>query len=338
MQPVPDDSARPQFDAAETGPDGERFRTDPAVCRVPVADLRGADSPRVNGEDAAHIRLLASVEARLPPILVHRGTMRVIDGMHRLAAARLRGEAVIEVLFFDGSEADAFVLAVRLNISHGRPLALEDRTAAAQRIIESHPEWADRAIAAATGLSSRLVAQVRRQSEAERAGRPTTARIGRDGRIRPTDFAQGRLRAAEIINTDPDASLRSVAKDAGVSLSTAQDVRSRLRRGEDPVPAPRKPARRNVPRQPTPAPETAPRADLDAMMQGLASDPSLRFSETGRKLLRWMRTRVAYPTEFDRVSDKVPIHSAYIMTRIARQCADEWRQIADDLQRGTSDS
>jgi hypothetical protein len=322
-------------DAYGADAENERFQPDPTVCRVRVSDLYDADSPRIDGEDAEHIKLLASLNTQLPPILVHRSSMRIIDGMHRLGAAKLRGEKHVRVRFFDGSESDAFVLAVKLNVTHGRPLGLKDRNAAAERIIASHPQWADRAIAAATGLGTRVVAQARRHAETTGAGEPTKIRIGRDGRARPTDYAEGRLRASAIITNDPHASLRRVAREAGVSLSTAQDVRNRLSRGEDPVPAPRGAARRTTTRRAHSTAEPAERADLDAMMQGLANDPSLRFSESGRKLLRWMLTRVARPTEFDRVSDEVPAHSAYIMARIARQCATEWLQIADDLQRST---
>jgi len=341
MQPDLDDSAdrnAASNEACDAGLENERFRLSQMVCQVPISDLHNADSPRINGEDAEHIGLLGRLDTQLPPILVHRSSMRVIDGMHRLGAARLRGEKFISARFFDGSEADAFVLAVKLNIVHGRPLDLKDRTAAAERIIASHPEWSDRAIAAATGLGTRLVAQVRHKAEISGTGQPTRTRIGRDGRIRPTGYVEGRLRASEIIRNDPQASLRQVAKEARVSLSTAQDVRIRLRRGEDPVPARKPPARRGRTGQPqaTVAPRRHP--DIDAMMQGLANDPSLRFSESGRKLLRWMLTRVARPTEFDHMSDKMPMHIAYIMARIARQCAAEWLQIANDLQQSTPET
>ena len=56
-----------------------------------------------------HIRSLAELQDELPPILVHRTTMRVIDGMHRLKAAILRGERTIEATFYDGDDAEAFV-------------------------------------------------------------------------------------------------------------------------------------------------------------------------------------------------------------------------------------
>src|SRR5687768_2708992 len=86
------------------------------VVRVTVNSLVASDSPRLNGESMTHAQALANSDASLPPIVVHRRTMRVIDGMHRLRAARLRGQHEIDVRFFDGSEEDAFVIAVAANV------------------------------------------------------------------------------------------------------------------------------------------------------------------------------------------------------------------------------
>ena len=71
---------------------------------VPLSSLLPAFSPRIDGEDDEHIKMLADVGNELPPILVHRPTMRVIDGMHRLGAATMRGDAMIRVQFFERSE------------------------------------------------------------------------------------------------------------------------------------------------------------------------------------------------------------------------------------------
>ncbi|MGH8879883.1 MAG: hypothetical protein ACRD0P_21450, partial [Stackebrandtia sp.] len=59
------------------------------VERVRIALLRPADSPRLDGENSEHTQMLAESSEKLPPILVHRQTMRVIDGVHRLSAALL---------------------------------------------------------------------------------------------------------------------------------------------------------------------------------------------------------------------------------------------------------
>src|SRR5246127_4735532 len=83
--------------------------------RVPVADLVLTNWLRVKGEDAKHVRALVEIEDELPPIVVHRATMQVIDGMHRVRAAILSGVAYIEALLFEGAEDEAFLLAVRLN-------------------------------------------------------------------------------------------------------------------------------------------------------------------------------------------------------------------------------
>ncbi|MEU7041442.1 transposase [Streptomyces varsoviensis] len=87
--------------------------------------------------------------------------MRILDGMHRLKAAKLRGDQSIEVVFFDGDEEDAFVAAVASNARHGMPLSFDDRTVAATRILGSRPHWPDRTIASVTGLDPRTVRALR---------------------------------------------------------------------------------------------------------------------------------------------------------------------------------
>ena len=67
--------------------------------------------------------------------------MRVVDGMHRLQAARLNGAKTIVARFFHGDDEAAFVEAVKSNIAHGLPLSLADRKAASLRIITAHPPW-----------------------------------------------------------------------------------------------------------------------------------------------------------------------------------------------------
>jgi ParB-like chromosome segregation protein Spo0J len=308
-----------------------------ATHAVPVAQLRPADSPRLVGEDAEHIRVLAEPDRDLPPILVHRASMRVIDGMHRLGAARLRGQDAIDVVFFDGSDEDAFVLAVKANVAHGLPLSYADREAAVARIVVSHPDWSDRAIAATTGLAARTVAAVRGRI----VGLPrNTTRIGRDGKVRPLDSTDGRLVASRLIADFPNASLRELARASGISPATVRDVRERIQRGEDPVPA-RRTRTDQQPRsirrgQPEPAhedPEHLSAQDRDSVLQGLERDPSLRFAESGNRLLRWLLRRVIAEEEWREVADSVPPHSAYIVAALARRCANEWLEFARQLER-----
>src|SRR5207302_2774758 len=110
---------------------------------INIDALLPADSPRLEGEQPEQIHALAETDSQLPPILVHRPTMRVIDGMHRLRAVQLKGRKTIGVRFFDASEEEAFILAVQLNVEHGMPLTRADRKAAAQRIVMIRPQWSD---------------------------------------------------------------------------------------------------------------------------------------------------------------------------------------------------
>ena len=280
--------------------------------------------------------MLAGLDVKLPPIIVHRATMRVVDGTHRLGAALLRGDDMIEVQFFDGSEQEAFVLAVEANITHGMPLSLADRTTAAERIIASHPMWSDRAIAAAVGLGATTVGGIRRRIDAEvDAHDGTKVRMGRDGRVRPLDNVEGRLKACAFIKERPNASLREIARSAGVSPSTARDVRNRLQRGDSPVPQGRPMLQRHnneVRSTPTDGP-LATESAVASMLRGLMSDPSLRFTESGRALLRWIISRAIHSGEWRRVAGDVPPHCTYVMADVARHCADEWLQLADDLEK-----
>ena len=275
---------------------------------LPVDSLVMLDSIRSEGADPAHIRVLASVEARLPPIIVHGETMRVIDGAHRLGAARLRGDT----------------------------LSMADRASAAERIITSQPTWSDRTIAITTGLGARTVSSIRRQLEAGIEGK-AKVRIGRDGRVRPLDNTEGRLRAVDYLKDQPNASLREIAKNAGVSPSTARDVRDRIKRGDCPVPTPRQSTPRRTPDTTAVEPSIAQptRRSLDSILQGLKNDPALRFSNSGRELLRWVFARAPQNAEWDELSETVPPHCFYLIADVARHCAQEWQDFADMLEKQT---
>src|SRR5579862_6566295 len=99
------------------------------VTKVPIALISDGASPRRSGPDLEHIRALAESDDPLPPILIQRSTMSVIDGMHRVLAAKMRGQEEIEARLIDGDQAICFVMAVSVNVKHGLPLSLDDRKA-----------------------------------------------------------------------------------------------------------------------------------------------------------------------------------------------------------------
>lgn len=299
-----------------------------ASCLVPISSLLPADSPRSKGEDDGHVRLLAESNAVLPPILVHRSTLRVIDGMHRLRAARLLGRTAIEVQFFDGSRDDAFVRAVEANVTHGLPLSLPDRKAAAERILAAHPEWSNRVIAGITGLADTTIGAIRRRPTS--GFQQSDTRVGVDGRIRPLSGAAGRLRARDIIAARPEASLREIAEAAGISPETARDVRRRMRRGDDPLPTRMRDAKSQstISRR---RPVTPTGMNLEIALDKLRRDPSLRFSKAGRSLLQWLGVHQIDPDNSKDFLRAIPPHCTATVAELARGCAEKWAQIAEEL-------
>jgi ParB-like chromosome segregation protein Spo0J len=334
-------SSRP--DARSPAPQTEGATS---VVAVPVLSLRPADSPRLNGEDKAHIARLAEMEVPLPSILVDKRTMRVIDGMHRLMAASLQGRETINVRFFDGSEADVFLRAVQENVAHGLPLSQADRRAAAERIIASHPHLSDRAIGHSVGLAAKTVAAIRKSSSDELP--QSNARVGRDGKVRPLDSGAGRRRAAELLAQQPEASLRDVARAAGISPATVLDVRKRLERGASPVPE--RPAASAAAKgasgngagadtgsegasvQPIRFSSRAAAApDPAAAVQKLLRDPSLRNNERGKGMLRLLHVNAVGTEQLPDVAASVPPHCVGIVVQLARQYAKMWQEFAREL-------
>lgn len=301
------------------------------VERVPVAGLVVTFSPRAAGVDAAYALALSEVEAELPPILVHRGRMAVIDGRHRLRAARLKGAASISARFFDGSDGDAKLLAVAMNVAQGLPLSRDDRIASALRILTARPQWSDRSVAAVAGLSARKVSEIRSRA----LGQPHDApRIGLDGRRRPFRSAPGRELAARLLGEEPGASLRSIARRAGISPATVADVRDRLHRGDDPVPV----GQRDVPAAEQPAREPAPPpvpalspGELFVIFDSLCRDPSLRMTETGRAVLRMLDACNLIARDREKITVNLPPHCKEQLAELLQGYASLWRELAGEL-------
>jgi ParB-like chromosome segregation protein Spo0J len=326
-----------------------------AVDQLPVASIAlGSLSSgfflRGTGTDPAHVQMLAEVASfsDLPPILVQKNSLRIVDGTHRFEAARQRGEQTIRARLINCTDNDAFILAVKANTLHGLPLSRADRVLGAKRILSWHPDWSDRAIGVATGLSAKTIAGIRRDSTD--AGQQFSKRLGRDGKRRPVTALEGRKRAAEFIIARPDASLREIARETDVSLGTVQDVRARMRRGLDPLTAGRvSPGLAAVgghdagpePASPSPlpsrlGPRNARRVTQEPtwpeISRKLAGDPSLKYTEGGRAFMRWMIMHVSNTAKWTEFVDSIPAHWVDDIGSIADQASEDWRHFAEYLR------
>jgi ParB-like chromosome segregation protein Spo0J len=320
--------------------------------RLPVRIVTPGPYLREAGTNHAHVQLLAdaSSTSALPPILVQRSTHRVIDGMHRLAAAKLRGEETINACLIDCTDEEALVLAIRSNTLHGLPLSKADRISGAKRILVAHPDWSDRAVASVTGMSAKTIAVLRNRSSGEVIS--FEKRLGRDGKRRPVTPAMGRKRAAAYLDAHPDASLREVAREADVSVGTVHTVRRLMRHGADlaaqdavrPEPTVSKIAARpdstGTARQsvrtigPSAQELRLPRQQAwSAVSFKIANDPALRYTEGGRAFLRWMAQHALHAEDWRELVSAVPVHWAEDVGAIAESVSAEWHMFAAQLRR-----
>ena len=142
--------------------------------------------------DEGHVALLTETEGQWPPIVVWGDECVVVDGAHRVAAARRLGYRQVAAVRFEGTRDEAYLESVRQNVSHGLPLRVGDRRRAAVRVLTRDMEIGLIArVAWLCGLSGKTVARVRR-SELRRGSKITTCvvemerRVGRgwQGRVR----------------------------------------------------------------------------------------------------------------------------------------------------------
>jgi ParB-like chromosome segregation protein Spo0J len=310
---------------------------------VPVESLVPGFHLRTSGTDAAHVRLLADAagSVQLPPILVQKSGMRIIDGMHRVAVAKLRGERAIRARIVDCSDEKALVLAVKSNTLHGLPLTKADRISSAKRILGAHPDWSDRKVAGIAGLSGKSIASLRNSTAggAQFDGK----RLGCDGKRRPVVAAEGRLRAAEYVRAHPEASVRQIASETEVSLGTAHDVRQKIRSGVDVPMAESNPRDEQAAPAAPPAPPsvtsirvraaagTVRRPTWSAVVGKLAVDPTLKYTDGGRAFLRWMTQHAMHPDEWREFADAVPERWLDEVRQVATAMSEEWGKFASEL-------
>jgi hypothetical protein len=206
---------------------------DHPIIDVPLDGINGAVEVRTTGLDRRHVALLAETGGRWPPIVVWGDECLVVDGAHRVEAARRLGFTTIPAVRFIGSFDEAFMESVYRNVSHGLPLSLADRKTAAVRVLRSHWEWSDRRIASVCGLSGKTVSALRRDVSSCDPDRDTPVieeprRVGLDGKARPhrAGDLQERIRLALLDH--PGASLRAIARITATSPETVRTVRTRL--------------------------------------------------------------------------------------------------------------
>lgn len=292
-----------------------------------LADLKPAPSRRANGIDAAHVARLAEMPEKWPPIVVRRGDSTVIDGQHRVAAARGLGLKHVRAVWFEGSNDDAYIEFVRCNVGHGLPLSLEERREAVRHILRTHADRSDRGIAAICGVSPKTVARLRDDLHASGTLAQGTARVGRDGRARPVDAGEVRERIAQELEAYPEASLRFIAKRVGASPETVRSVRNRLGYAGSPV-----------------TEAAAPVIDAEATVLALLTrrerractwrdDAALATREGGGDFVAWFDATTVDDVDAWNYTGAVPLSRTYEVADEARRRAAFWSSFAETVER-----
>jgi hypothetical protein len=126
-----------------------RVALDEEVVAQMVADLRDGDT--------------------MPPVFLFRkgGIFYPGDGFHRIEALIRVGRDQVEARIAEGDARAAFLYA--LDNNNGKPLALEDRKACAQRLLvdPAWSQWSDRAVGRRCGMDHVTIGKMRRKLSGE---------------------------------------------------------------------------------------------------------------------------------------------------------------------------
>jgi ParB-like chromosome segregation protein Spo0J len=312
-----------------------------------ISWIQPGEGVRSGGLDERHVLLLMETADQWPPIVVWGEQCRLIDGAHRVEAARRLGLSTIAAVRFLGTADEAFVESVRRNVEHGLPLPVVDRRRAALRVLRRHGEWSDRRVGFVCGLSGKTIARMRREhsmSEGRCDGvvLGMDRRVGRDGKARPVQSGEVRERIKRALEENPGGSLRVLAAMAGASPETVRTVRARLA-GHDRPPSPTVPfapaaklhsvsvdSSRVVPLETHDQP-----SDVDDWPKSpWKSDPALLACGDGGDFAKWF--------EENKVGDdwrghvwNIPLGRIYEVVDEARRRAAAWTSFASVLESRT---
>ncbi len=306
------------------------------VVVVALEALQVGPVPRDGGLNQAHVAVLAELDGQWPPIVVTRTDHRVVDGHHRVAAAKLLGRREMRARLFDGRPEDVFLEFVRCNVAHGLPLTLRERKSAAGRILAAHPQWSDRRVARLCALSPATVGRIRPHEGdngsrgARGPGAQPDARVGLDGRSWSPPRDGVRAQIVALLHERPHSSLRAVARAVSVSPETVRSVRNSLKSEETATGC--GPAGPEVPQ-----PKVAsifdvvdrPRSEPMAWQR----DSAIASHEHGPTFLVWFDRTAIETGDWRRHLDEVPLSRIYLVADEARKRAASWSSFATSLER-----
>lgn len=193
-------------------------------------------------------------------------------------------------------------------------------------VLKLHADWSDRRVADVCGISPMTVARLRVVATGDSG--QLSARVGRDGKSRPTDPVRARHRIAHALKANPGASIRQIAESTGASQATVRDVRTRLENGAD-VLSPRL-AKAYQQRQAAQSQSTEQGSIAGDGRQDGASELPTSLDPLFKE---WFDGhRLKSDTEWQPWVDSIPIGRVYEVVDAVRASADVWRRFASALE------
>jgi ParB-like chromosome segregation protein Spo0J len=294
------------------------------IVDVDLRRLKLGMSPRFGEQDLEHAQALSFRLDDCPPILVERSTSTVIDGVHRVLAAKMLRRPTVPVRYFDGTPEEAFVEAVKANVTHGKPLTLAEREAAAVKLLGMHNDWSNRLVGEVCGLSDKTVGRLRKTT----ADLPQlSVRIGRDGRHRPIDSGSLRNQIATTLRAMPAASPEEVAQRLATSPSTVRDVQKRIRAGNSPAPSKQVDNNGESVRALTPTGNRDLRTPVD-----WRADRAILSLSKGNEMAEWLEQTKINPDRWQALVAEIPLGRIHQLAEEAEYRAAQWTKFAAALE------
>jgi hypothetical protein len=73
--------------------------------------------------------------------------------------------------------------------------------------------------------------------------------------------------------------------------------------------------------------------DANAVLRLLSSDPSLRYTDAGRTVLRILQAHVCATDRWDQLAAAMPEHLVDLLAELMRKCVEDCHEFAAQLQR-----
>jgi hypothetical protein len=126
-------------------------------------------------------------------------TLVLVDGWHRIAAAKEAEEDHVLAVIIDGTAEAAFKEALGANSQHGLPRSNGDKRKAVAAALERYASWDNRKIAKLVGVSHTMVNDARKRLEA------ASSEPGMEGPSTSSTGAENKVEAASSVAPGPGA-------------------------------------------------------------------------------------------------------------------------------------